>query len=408
MIGSKSMNDVLCLLSGYNIDKRSFERDWRLSSVLLPALKLCCGGRCMGCKYSGGLYLQCEKLGVDGDYCKSCVGSFISEGRPKHGIISERLECENWTTDEGKRPITWMQYLKKKGFTREDGERLAASKGVTIPESEWVLPKRKGRCGAGTSDTDSEGGTEKHTTRYLPLDTYKGVSPSNVDYAHKGKDGVPLRVKKYQDGRVLKSNPKNWTDEANAKFVEMYGAEGFEEKKTRKKRNKTHANDEAVAAMQAELEKLRAQIAEKNSSGEETTDEVDEEVPEEKNQEDEAKKKKAEKKARAKAERLAKKKATAEKKKKEQEEAAAALKAKQEAELKALQEKLNAPELEEDLSGSDSEFDSESDDDEEETEFNAFSHDGEIYHKDDEGKLHNKENEEVGYVNDEEEVVMYE
>lgn len=357
----------------------------------------------MGCKYSGGLYLQCEKLGVDGDYCKGCVGSFISEGRPKHGIISERLGVKNWTTDEGKRPLTWMQYLKKKGFTREDGERLAASKGVTIPESEWVLPTRKGRCGAATSDTDSEGGTEKHTTRYLPLDTYKGVSPSNVDYAHKGKDGVPLRVKKYQDGRVVKSNPKNWTDEANAKFVEMYG-DGFEEKKTRKKTKKTHANDEAVAAMQAELEKLRAQIAEKNASVEETPDEVDEKTHEEKNEVDEVKAKKAEKKARAKAERQAKKKAAAEKKKKEKEEAASALKAQQEADMKALQEKLNAPELEEDLS--ESEFDSESDD--EETEFNAFSHEGEIYHKDDEGKLHNKEDEEVGYVNDEGEVVMYE
>lgn len=403
------------MLDGVGVDSVSiFERAWGISELELPALAGLSDGRCQGCKKGGGLYLQCKSQATSGDFCKSCVGSFISEGRPKHGIISERLNSLSWTTDEGKSPITWMQYLKKKGFTREDGEKLAESKGVTIPEKEWVLPTRKGRRGAAASDTDSEGGECKHTTRYLPLDTYKGVSPSNVDYAHKGVDGVPLRVKKYQDGRVVKSNPKNWTDEANAKYVEMYGDEGFEEKKTRKKKSKTHANDDAVVAMQAELDKLRAQVAAQKTGevdeGEKTTQEekTNKDEDEANKDEDEAKKKKAEKKARAKTERQAKKKAAAEKKKKEQEQAAAAFKAKQEAELKAMQEKLNAPELEEDLSGSDSEFDSESDDDEEETEFNAFPHDGEIYHKDDEGKLHNKEDEEVGYVNDKGEVVMYE
>lgn len=400
----KSCVEVLSMLrcnGMLDVGVSQFERAWGISELELPALLALSDGHCQGCKKAGGLYLQCNLKATSGDFCKSCVGSFISDGRPKHGIISERLSVLSWTTDEGKSPITWMQYLKKKGFTKEDGEKLAESEGVTIPEKEWVLPTRKGRRGTAASDTDSEGGVEKHTTRYLPLDTYNGVSPSNVDYAHKGVDGVPLRVKKYSDGRVVKSNPKNWTDEANAKFVEMYGDEGFEERKTRKKKKKTHANDDAVAAMQAELEKLRAQVASQNETVEENQEEKTNK------DEDDGQKKKAEKKARVKAERLAKKKAVTEKKKKEKEAAAAALKAQQEADMKALQEKLNAPELdEEDLSGS--EFDSESDDDDEETEFNAFSHDGEIYHKDDEGKLHNKENEEVGYVNDEEEVVMYE
>ena len=409
--GKKGAAEVVALMGLVGDDAVRLEVLWRRSELKLPAsaLGVCGNGQCQGVKVCGGLYLQCKLKATSGDYCKVCVGSFISDGRPKHGIITERLSLENWTTDEGKSGITWMQYLKKNGYTREEGEEVASDRGVTILDREWLMPSRKGRRGCGASDTSSEGGRVSHTTRYLPLDSYSGVSPSNVDSAHKGKDGVPLRVKKYQDGRVVKSNPKNWTDEANAKFVKMYGDEGFEEKKISRKKKKQHANDDAIAAMQAELEKLRAQVAEKNEdAGEEKKDAGDEE------KEADEKKKKAEKKARAKAERLAKKKAAAEMKKKEQEKAVAALKAKQEAE-KAKQEAemaalmQNDKELEEDLSGSESEFDSGSDDDddEEEVDFNAFDHDGMTYHKDVDGKLYTAEQEEVGYVNEDGEVIMY-
>ena len=57
--------------------------------------------------------------------------------------------------------------------------------------------------------------------RFLPLDSYSGVSPPK-EQAHKGKNGNVLRVCAYEDGIVVKVNLENWTDEAKAKFEKLY------------------------------------------------------------------------------------------------------------------------------------------------------------------------------------------
>ena len=433
-VGNKTLEDVLELLPE-NVDRDDFSRRWKLSSLKLPAWAVEINGNvCQGCKPWGGLYLQCgKKLKAGEKFCSDCP--MFSEDKPKYGIISERLTVENWTPPDGncQRPITWMKYLKKNGMTKEDGEFLL--NGKKIPDSEWEIPAR-------ASKRIPQMGKGKFTTRYLPLDSYylekNRVSPSNVDHPHKGKNGVPVRVKVFRDtGLVEKANPSNWTDEAHEQFKAIYG-DGFEEPKTRKsKKAKKKEVDEADHdAMVKELQMLRAKFAAESKSVEavEDTDEeenspvdlaVQKEIQaetfeaEKKAEEEEAAKKKAKKEALKKKKLAAKmKKAAAKKKaeeeaaakKKAEEEAAAKKKAEDEAAAKKKADEEAAAKIaavvNDELSeeDDDSSFES-SDDEEEEVEFNAFEHDGVTYHLED-GKLFTEEFEEVGYVDSEGEVHM--
>jgi hypothetical protein len=279
-----------------------------------------------------------------------------------------------------------MQYLKKKGMTRADGEEFL--QGQELPEYEWKLPNR-GRRGSAASDTSSEGGRGKFTPRFLPLDSYKGVSPSNKDDAHNGKNGKILRVYKYIDGSVRKITPVNWTDEANKKFSEMYGGDGGNEGFEKSKKKGTHANDvalEQMDEMRAMLEKL---TAERDAA---TAALAAKEVPETKEETKEevkvVKKFKADK-AKKKAEKLVKKKADALKKQQE--------------ELKRQQEEIQkqmAAEMEEE---SDSDFDS---DEEEEIEFNSYEYKDKVYHHDEDTNelMTYPEGDYFGYIDDEGEV----
>jgi len=399
----KVLQEVLKLLpSGSN--EKDFIRAWNMSELERPAVLCKEESGCGGCKVGGGLYLRCGKpLMSGGSWCKSCDANMVSEGRPKHGIFVERIGDENWRTDEGKSAITFMQYLKKKGMTRADGEEFLG--GSELPEYEWKLPTR-GRRGSAASDTSSEGGRGKYTSRYLPLDSYKGVSPSDVEHAHKGSNGKVLRVYKYSNGTVRKVNQNNWTDSAHKKFEEMYGgdgsSEGFEEAK--KKRGKNHPNDAAIEQMdemRSMLEKLtaerdaaKAELAKVEISAkapEEKTNDIDEKVDEKVDEKAVKKAKLKAEKAKKKAEKLAKKKA----------DAAEAIK-KQQEELKRQQEELQKQMAEE----MDEEDDSDAfDSDEEEVVFNGYDHNGTLYHLDEESQeLSTEDGEHFGYIDSDGEV----
>lgn len=403
----KVLQEVLKLLPNGS-DEAGFIRAWNMSELEMPAV-LCSveTGGCGGCKVAGGLYLRCNKPLMSGSsWCKTCHANLVSDGRPKHGIFAERIGDENWRTDEGKAPITFMQYLKKKGMTRADGEEFLGVRASELPEYEWKLPTR-GRRGSAASDTSSEGGRGKYTSRYLPLDTYKGVSPSDVEHAHKGSNGKVLRVYKYSDGSVRKVNLNNWTDAAHAKFEEMYGGDGTSEghEAVKAKKGKKHANDAALEQMdemRAMLEKLTAErdaakaaLAAKDGEDSMVTDESDAEAAEAAEAKAKADKKaklKAEK-AKLKAEKLAKKKAdAAEALKKQQEE----LKRQQE----ALQKQMAATEEMSEEEDSDA-FDSDEDSDEEEVVFNGYDYKGTLYHLDEDTKeLSTEDGEHFGYIDD--------
>ena len=415
----KLLKEVMSLLP-VGVNREEFARRWALSELELPACgRVTLEGGCKGVVKNGGLYTQCMSKVCSGGFCRRCMNSFVEDGMPKLGLWSERISKANWTTTDGRSPITYMQYLKKMKMTREDGEEFLRSKDIevsSIPASEWELPSRRRGRGRAVSDTSSEG--ERTTIRFLPLEGKK-KSPKK-DESHSGKNGAKLRVCVYQESKVVtKVNPSNWTDEAHAKFAELYCEgrmgedEGKEFGKSTKRKKKDAAADQLLA-MQAEMEKLKAQLAAAqeskkdeskvmfSASFQEAVEEfnaqedkrlkelshaAEQEALEKKRKEAAVKKARAEKKA----------KAEAEKKRKAEE-----LKAKAEAELKKQLAALDADEEDQEVDEL-GEFDDS--DDEDAQEFNPYEHNGVTYHRDDEDKLYTEDGDYWGYINDSGEAV---
>jgi hypothetical protein len=413
----KDLSCVLKMMEG--VEEKilcDLSKAWALSDVKLPA----CASvemeeKCSGCTKSSGLYLQCERKKVNGTaFCKGCIESFVEEGRPKNGLYKERLSVENWRSNEGKEPKSWMKYLQESGLSKEDGLEYLKSKGIeSIPEKEWIVKKRGSR-GRSVSDTSSEG--EKGTPRFISLEGKRKSPPK--DKAHKGNNGAMLRVMFYKEsGRVSKVNVQNWTDEANKKFAEMY-CDGEEDQNqgtevVKKGKSKRSRKDDKLAEMTEMLAKLVAENEslklDKNPESKDAGDLIEKTEAAKLVEKAEAAKlvEKAEaaklialKKAEAaklialkKAEKksaLLKKKLEDEKKRKK--EAAAEVRRQQE----ALKLQIAALENEE------------FDDDEEgdgEIEFNEFEHNGTKYHRDEENSLYTDDGDFWGYVNDSNEVV---
>ena len=387
----KLLKEVIGLLP-VGVDVGEFSRVWALSNLELPAYgRGTLDGGCKGVVKNGGLYTQCMSKVCRNGFCKRCENSFVEEGMPKLGLWGERIGEKDWTTTDGRRPITYMQYLKKQKMTRADGEEFLRSKDVDVsqmPESEWELPSRRRGRGRAVSDTSSEG--ERTTIRFLPLEGKK-KSPKK-DESHSGVNGAKLRVCVYQESKlVTKVNPTNWTDEAHVKFAELYCEgrmgedEGKEFGKSTKRKKKDAAADQ-LAAMQAQMAAMKAEYeaklaaAQTQEMGEESVEDEDKVAAEaaavkKRNKEAAVKKMRAEKKA----------KAEAEKKRKAEE-----LKA----QLAALEEENESLEFEDsDVEEGDAQ------------EFNPFEHDGVTYHRDDGDKLYTEDGDYWGYINDAEEVV---
>ena len=310
----------------------------------------------------------------------------------ENGLYEERVSVENWRSEDGKEPKTWMKYLQERGLTKEDGEEFLKSKGIeSIPDSEWIVKTRRGGRGRSVSDTSSEG--EKGTPRFIAVDGNRKSPPK--DQAHKGKNGAMLRVMYYKEsGRVVKVNVPNWTDEANAKFADMYcdGEQDQNEGKeiAKKGKSKRSKKDDKMAEMAEMLAKL---VAENESLKKNKTDEASVTTTKKTEAADKEAKMAALKKAKAeKKAALLKKKLEDEKKRKL--EAAAEAKRQQEelaAQIAALEEE-----------DGDDDFD---EDDDGEIEFNEFEHNGTKYHRDEDGSLYTDDGDYWGYVNDSDEVV---
>ena len=440
----KVLSDVMKLL-GDGVDREAFGRRWALSELELPACaRVTVDGGCDGLVKNDGLYTQCQSKVVNGrSFCKRCINSFVDENMPRLGLWSQRFKATRvgngeWQTTDGKMALSWGAYLKKKKMTRKDGEEFLAMKDVdvsSIPAHEWELPekKRRGRRVRAVSDTSSEG--ERTTTRLVPIEGKK-KSPK-MDESHNGVNGSKVRVCVYQESKiVVKVNPSNWTQEANARFAELYCDgdmscdEGKEYGKS-PKRNKKDAAADQLAEMQAQMAAMKAEYEAKLAgltsaeedkshheesketavqtqrkcelvkqirklepgySGGEVGDDVADiiaqmedklkQLTEKKRKETAVKKMRAEKKAKADAEKKAKAEADKKRKAEELKKQLAALEAENDEEL--------------------GEFD---DSDDEGQEFNPYDHDGVRYHRDEEDKLYTEDGDYWGYINDNGEVV---
>ena len=440
----KQLCEVLKLLPA-SVDASDFARRWNISNLELPAFaRATVEGGCLGVVVNGGLFTQCTSKVCKGGFCRKCINSFVEDGMPRLGLWSDRLN-KGWTTTDGRRPLTYAQYLKKKNVSLEDGKEYLREKDVDvskIPESEWrEKVSRKRRVGAGVVDTDDEGevkvSAQRVTNRQVPIDGKK-KSPKKEN-AHIGISGSFLRVRVHKETHVVeKIRADNWTEAGNAKFAELYcegrlGEDVGKDYNIRKSSSKKSAAQNQLAELEERAAKKDSRIAEleaklaaaMNSSMEndEETKKSDEQTErkcelvrqirkldpgysggeigenesdiiaqmeqtlkdliEKKRKEEELAKRRADKKAKV----AAAKKAKAEEAKKKAEEEKQKLMAQLEA-LKAQAEK------DDDLT-----FDDSDEEDDGAEEFNPFEWEGTTYHRNDDDHLYTEDGDYWGYVN---------
>tara|TARA_A100001011_G_scaffold12139_1_gene13195 strand:- start:1131 stop:2051 length:921 start_codon:yes stop_codon:yes gene_type:complete len=297
-------------------------------------------------------------------------------------LYATRVGNGDWKTGDGKRALTFMEYLRQEGLDRSAGEEFLSSRGIeSLADNEWEVrePERR-RRGSAVSDTSSEGGEKERTTsRFVPLEGKKKSPPKGESF--KGKNGAMLRVHVYKESkRVVKVNVGNWTDEAHGRFTELYGGDGGNEGEDYgRKKSKKGDQSTQMAAMQAQIQALMARNAE-----------LEEGKKEEKIEGPKA--------PVAKKPKLTSPKSSDDKKGEKKAADKAAAKKKLEEEMAA---KMTALEEEDDELG-----DFSDEDDEEEAEMNPYEHDGTTYHRDEETDyLYTEEGDFWGHITEDGSVV---
>lgn len=110
-------------------------------NIQLPFSGVATDNCCRGVKFAGGLFLQCNKTGVE--LCKGCVSA---------PTIEQRLRAD-FKDEKGRAPTHYSKIMKKNGWTSEMVLEFAAKAGVTINEADLVAPEedskrvaRKPKC----------------------------------------------------------------------------------------------------------------------------------------------------------------------------------------------------------------------------------------------------------------------
>jgi hypothetical protein len=102
---------------------------------------------CQGVRKNDGLYSQCENKKKGEHYCVRCEkeGEKNGRGEPNEGNIEKREKAGNeYRSEKGERPVNYMKYMKKKGWSKEEVEREASRQSIVLPDTIWEETK-KGR-----------------------------------------------------------------------------------------------------------------------------------------------------------------------------------------------------------------------------------------------------------------------
>ena len=108
------------------------------------------------------LYTQCtNKRAGETEFCTKC-----GDGK-KYGDIRERIDNENWTTPNGKKPVKYATYAKKHNIVLEEAIAWARTNDQEIPEHELKeeikekKPKKTKEPKEETSSDESSSNEEK-------------------------------------------------------------------------------------------------------------------------------------------------------------------------------------------------------------------------------------------------------
>ena len=95
--------------------------------------------KCEGVKWYEGLMKQCNASKKEGKkYCGSCENQSLKNGKgvPTYGNIIDRKKVGlySYVGPNGSKPVSYVEYLKKKGYSIEDAKKEALKEGKEIDE----------------------------------------------------------------------------------------------------------------------------------------------------------------------------------------------------------------------------------------------------------------------------------
>jgi hypothetical protein len=105
-------------------------------------------GGCGGLEYNHGLFTQCCNARMDeGTYCEKCSKECEEKGEPLAGKLEVRLEkgLMEYRDPSGRKPVGYLNYLKKKNISVEIARGVAEEKGLNIEEHLVESDGKRGR-----------------------------------------------------------------------------------------------------------------------------------------------------------------------------------------------------------------------------------------------------------------------
>ena len=120
------------------------------SAFPLPfGVKVIVEGGCCGLAYNNGLFTQCEKVRLEGNYCKTCQkeADGSSKSKPLNGTVADRLSCAlmDFRDTKGRAPLPYSRIMAKRGLTRETVEEEVARLNLEISEEHFEESSARGR-----------------------------------------------------------------------------------------------------------------------------------------------------------------------------------------------------------------------------------------------------------------------
>ena len=143
---SKSDSDVSSVKSEVEVEV-DVEVEVEVSknvTIPLPFNGTCDDTKCQGLKQNHGLYTQCtSKKQKEKEFCKTCEKQ--TEKNTLLGTMKERMAVGimEFKDNKGKSPTSYMTVLNKLKITKEEAEKEAGNKKVSINSIHWVEEEKK-------------------------------------------------------------------------------------------------------------------------------------------------------------------------------------------------------------------------------------------------------------------------
>lgn len=142
-------------------------KETKIKKIMLPWCGCILENNCECLKVSSGLYTQCNNVkSTETVYCNKCI--ILNDkngGTPVYGSVNDRIKCGilDYIDPTGKKPVPYVNIMKKLNLTREEVESRARELEWCVPECHFEEPEKKtrGRPKKESSEKKEKTGKER-------------------------------------------------------------------------------------------------------------------------------------------------------------------------------------------------------------------------------------------------------